>query len=232
MVDVDKSVVAKLDKEGSHFEILVDADKALELKKGKSVSIWDVVAVDEVFKDVKKGMKASTNDVERIFGKVPVDEIFLKIIKDGHVPLTAKHMAAEREEKKKKLIAIIHRNGVDPRTGIPHPPQRIEAAFEEAKVKIDETKSAEQQLDDVLKKVKIILPIKFEIREIEVIIPVKYANHSFNILKKYNTQKEEWLADGSLRAVVEIPAGITDEFFSELNKATHGEVETKVLRTR
>ena len=230
MVDVDRAVVARLDKEGCHFEILVDADKALELRKGKSVSVWDVVAVEDVFKDAKKGLKASTNDVKRIFGTDNVEEVFLRIIKDGHVPVTSKHLAQEREEKRKKLVAIIHRNAVDPRTGVPHPPQRIEAAFEEAKVRIDEGKTAEQQLDDVLKKIRIILPIKFETREIEVIIPVNYASHSFGMLKKYNLTREEWLGDGSLKAIVNIPAGITDEFFSEINKITRGEAETKILK--
>ena len=33
---------------------------------------------------------------------------------------------------------MIHRNAVDPKTGLPHPPQRIESAMEEAKIHVDE----------------------------------------------------------------------------------------------
>jgi len=34
--------------------------------------------------------------------------------------------------------------------------------------------------------------------------------------------------DGSWHAVVEIPAGLQNEFFDELNKETHGNIHTKI----
>jgi len=42
--------------------------------------------------------------------------------------------------------------------------------------------------------------------------------------------KDEWGDDGSWRAVVEIPAGMQAEFFDMLNKKTHGNIETKILK--
>ena len=41
--------------------------------------------------------------------------------------------------------------------------------------------------------------------------------------------KNEWKNDGSLDAVVEMPAGIVDEFFSKLNNICHGEVNSKII---
>ena len=100
----------------------------------------------------------------------------------------------------------------------------------EAGVHIDEYKTAEEQVEEVMKKLRVIIPIKFERREIAVKIPPQYAGHSFTVLKKYKLIKDEWQNDGSLVAVVEIPAGLQDDFFSELNKISHGEVESKIIR--
>jgi len=227
MVNVDKAVVAKLSKEGKQFEILVDCDKALELREGKPVSMDDVLAVDDIFKDVKKGNMASGHDLQNLFGTTDVREVSKIIITKGVVQLTREHRARQREEKRKQIINIIHRNAVDPKTGLPHPPQRIESAMEEAKVHIDENKSAEEQVDNILGKLKPIIPIKFEKKKVEVIVPAQYSGQCINILKGYNA-KEEWLNDGRLKAVAELPAGVVDEFFSKLNGICHGEVESKI----
>ncbi len=230
MVDVDRAVVARLKKEGNTFEILVDCDNALEFRKGKQISISDIVATDDIFKDVKKGEKASENLLTKVFGTADVEQISLDIVKHGDIQLTTKHKTIEREEKRKQIIHLIHRNAIDSKTGFPHPPQRIEAAMTEAGVHIDERKSADEQLEDVLKKLRLIIPIKIEKREIAVRIPAQYAGQSYATLKKHKLLKDEWQNDGSLIAVVEIPAGIQDEFFNELNKLSHGSVETKILK--
>ena len=62
-------------------------------------------------------------------------------------------------------MEIIHRNGVDPKTKLPHPIQRLENAFEEAKIKIDERRSAEDQVKEILDKLRPVLPISFEKKE-------------------------------------------------------------------
>jgi ribosome maturation protein SDO1 len=232
MVDIDKAVIARLRKDNKIFEILVDCDKALEFKEGKSISLNDVIAVDDIFKDVKKGDKASEHDLMSVFKINDVLEISKKIIKEGEIQLTAKHAAKEREEKKKRIIDIIRRNAVDAKTGIPHPPQRIESAMEEARVHIDDHKTAEEQVDEVLKKIRAIIPIKFETKEIEVVIPSKFAGQSYHILKKYKLLKDEWLSNGNLQAIIEIPSGVVDDLFNDLNKVCHGEIESKILKVK
>ena len=119
-------------------------------------------------------------------------------------------MAKEREEKRRQIINIIHVNAIDPKTGLPHPAQRIENAIEEAKVHIDENKSAEDQVEGILDKLRPIIPIKFEKKKMQVILPPKYASQSYHVIKSYGEHKEEWLGDGSLRVVIELPAGIVD----------------------
>ena len=230
MVSIDKAVVARLKKEGKNFEILVDCEKALEFKKGKNVSLYDILASDIVYKDSRKGERAAEKDMEVLFKTTDSSEVAKMILKEGEIQVSKELRDQERETKRKKIIEIIHRNAIDTKTGLPHPPQRIENAILEAKVHIDENKSAEEQVDVILDKLRSIIPIKFDTKNIEIRIPTKYANQSMRILKMYGKiNKNEWKTDGSFYALVEIPAGIVDEFFSQLNGICHGEVSSKIL---
>ena len=67
MSDLNNSVLARLKKENSHFEILVDCEKALEFKKGKA-SLDDALISEDIFKDSKKGEHASEHDLKNLFG--------------------------------------------------------------------------------------------------------------------------------------------------------------------
>lgn len=232
MVDVDQAVIARLRKEGQVFEILVDCDKALEFKEGKPVSIRDVVATDDIFKDVKKGDKAPGHELKKLFSTDDPLKVSEIIVMHGEVQLTSKHRDKIREEKMRRIINIIHVNAIDSKTGLPHPPQRIENAMREAKVHIDEHKTAEEQVEEILAKLRPIIPIKFETREVAVKIPPQFTGTAFTILKRFKLMKDEWQNDGSLIALLEMPAGIYEEFESAVNKATHGDAEIKIVRTK
>tara|TARA_Y100000310_G_scaffold345757_1_gene469343 strand:+ start:3339 stop:4040 length:702 start_codon:yes stop_codon:yes gene_type:complete len=231
MVDVDRSVIARIKKYGHTFEVLVDCDSALEMKQGKIVSLGDVLATNDIFKDVKKGEKANESDMKEAFGTDDVSKIAEKIIKEGEVQLTTKHREAERETKLKQIINLVHRNAVDSKTGHPHPANRIETAISQSKFRMDDFKSAEDQVEDALACLREIIPIKFERREIEIKIPAQFGGAASGVVHKHKVLKEEWLNDGSFYAVVEIPSGIMDEFFDELNKISHGQVVSKILKT-
>ena len=229
MTSIDKAVTAHCKKEGKHFEILVDCELAMKFKHGQNVSIRDVVVTNDVFYNAKKGDKASESDLKKFFNTSDPLEVSKMIIKDGEVALTSDYRERVRKEKKLQIINLIHRNGVDPQTGIPHPPQRIEAAMEQAKVRIDEFKPADQQIESILSAIKAIIPIKFETREYAVKISSQFAAKCFGILKQYKLLREEWQNDGSLIALVELPAGISEEFEGKLNSATSGDVEFKIV---
>ncbi len=232
MISVDKAVVAHIKKEGKKFEILVDCDLAMKFKHGQAISIRDVVVTNNIFYDVKKGDEASESDLKKLFKTSDPMEVSKIIVNDGEVALTAEYRERLRKEKKLQIINIIHRNGIDPQTGIPHPPSRIEAAMEQAKVRIDEFKPADQQIEPILSAIKAIIPIKFETREYAVKIPANFAAKSFGILKQYKLLKEEWQNDGSLIALVELPAGISEEFEGKLNSITSGDIEFKIVNKK
>ena len=71
--------------------------------------------------------------------------------------------------------------------------------------------------------------MKFEKVKIAVKVPPEFANRSYGTLKNYGIEKEQWLNDGSLIAVIEIFAGLQGEVFDKLNKLSAGQVETKIL---
>ena len=233
MISLDEAVTAKLNTQGLNFEILVDCEKAIELKQGKDIPLDEVVVTFDIFKDVKKGEHASEHDLKRIFNTENKHEIIKKIIKEGVIQLTQEYRNKLREEKKLKIINLIHRNSINPVNNLPHPPQRIQAALEETKVKIDEFKKAEDQVKEIVDKIRHVLPIKFEIRELEIKIPAKFAGKSYSTLKQYGTVlKDEWQNDGSLLAIIELPAGLQSELFDKLNSLTHGEVESRIIKVK
>ncbi|HJO01335.1 MAG TPA: SBDS family ribosome assembly factor, partial [Candidatus Woesearchaeota archaeon] len=98
---------------------------------------------------------------------------------------------------------------------------------------VDEFASVEDQLQEVIKKLKPIIPIRFEVKEIAVKIGPDYAGKAYSTVKKYGTiLREEWQNNGYWVAVVEMPGGMETEFYEKVNGICHGEVEAKVLKTK
>ena len=233
MVTVDEAVIARLKTHGQDFEVLVDCNNALALREGKNIDMKDVLAAEKVFTDSKKGLEASEHAMQQIFQTADALEVAKQIIKKGEIQLTADYRNQLRENKRKQIISIIHRNGVDPKTHVPHPVTRIENALEEAKFHVDEFLPVEQQVRDALKKLMSILPIKFEVKELAVKIGPEYAGKAYATVKNYGTiLREEWQNNGDWVGVIEMPGGLEEEFYEKLNGICHGEAEVKVLKTK
>ena len=233
MVTVDQAIIARLKTHGQDFEILVDCGNALALREGKSVDMHDILAAMKIFSDAKKGLEASETAMKQIFGTNDVEEVAKTIIQKGEIQLTQEYMERLREEKRKQIINIIHRNGVDPKTHLPHPPQRIENAFIEAKFHVDEFEPVQEQVQEALKKLRPILPIKFEVKEIAIKIPPEYAPKCYSTVKSFGTiLREEWQSNGNWIVVVETPGGMENDFYDRLNRICHGSLESKVLKIK
>ena len=226
---MSKTVVVKYMVNGERFELLVDADGAYEYITGKKTNPMAVLQAEEVFEDANKGKRQSQDKIKKAFNTEDIAKIADTILKHGNVPITTEQRAKLTEDKRKKIISIIATNSIDPRTNAPHPPQRIENAMNEARVAIDPFKNANEQVDAVIKKIAITLPLKFATAKIEVVIPAEFSNRCYGLLKQYGLKSEGWLNDGSLKATVEFPAGLKLEFFDKLNSYTKGSAVTKEL---
>ncbi len=233
MIPIEQANIIKLKTNGQTFEILADSVKALALKSGAIEDISEVLAVRKIFTDAKKDMEASPHVLKSIFGTEEPLEIAKFIIQKGEIPLTSEYKHQLKEQKKKQIINIIHRNAVDPKTHMPHPPERIKLALEQAKFRVDEAKDVNKQVEEALKAIKPIIPIKFEIKEIAVKIPSSFAAKSYSILNSFGKKlREDWQTDGSLVVVLEMPGGLEEDFHDKLNLLCHGDVETKILNVK
>jgi ribosome maturation protein SDO1 len=231
VISLEKAVIARLIKSGVKFEILVDPEKSIELKSGKDISLDDLLASEEIFEDSKKGLRASSENLNKAFGTNDLNIIVKTIIKEGEVQITTEQRKKMLEEKTKAIVNIISKRGVNPQTNLPHPPDRILRAMEQAKVRVDLEKRVEEQIDNVLKGIQTIIPIKFEKIQIAIKVPPSFAGKAPSIIRSFGSLiKEQWGSDGSYISLIEIPAGIQQEVYDRLNNLTHGQIEVKVVK--
>jgi len=223
--------LARLKKGNEVFEVVINPDKAIDFRQGKA-SFDEAVVYPKVFSDAKKGMLASEQRMKALFNTSDQAEVANIVVKQGEIQLTGEHRQKIVDQKRKRIVDIIHRNAIDPRTNTPHPVTRIEAAMQEAKIKIDEFRQPEAQVDEVLKKLRIIIPIKFVKKEIDIKIPALSAAKSYSQIKIFGKiLKDEWLSDGSWHGIIEISGGLEEEFYDKLNSLTKGDNQVKVLKT-
>ena len=230
MVSLEKAVIAKISREGKMFEILVDPDLALDFRKGKPRSIENILAVRGIFTDAKKGDHAAEDDLSAAFNTTSVEKVAEEILKHGDIQLTTEQRRALVEEKRKQIVTTISKQGIDPKTRLPHPPQRITNVMEQAHVLIDPFKPADAQVEGILKKLESIIAISVERVDIAVKVPMEHAGKASSIIRTLAPIKsEEWKGDGWY-AVIEIPAGMQTEIYNKLNDLTHGNVEVRVMQ--
>jgi len=229
MTSLDKAIIATYEKGGMKFELYVDPDAAYAYLEKRKPDLKNILVSDEVYADCKKGERAKGGDVQKVFGSSDPMVILEFILKYGEVQLTTEQRRKKVEEKRKQIIAILLREALDPRTKTPHTQLRIENAMEQARIHIDPFKDPREQLDDIVKELRPILPMKFEKVRIAVKVPSVFAHKCYGTLKSYGIQREEWGKNGDLLVVVEIFGGLQGEFFDKLNKLTTGQIETKIL---
>lgn len=223
--------LSRIKKGGENFEVVVEPNLAIDFKEGKDVDVNEVLKSEKIFSDAKKGLLASEHKMKEIFDSDNVLEIAKSILKEGEIQLTSEYRKELLEKKRKQIIDIIHKNAVDPSTGLPHPATRIENAFAEAKININEFASVEGQIEDIVKQIRPILPLSFEVKEIEIKIPAEYTGKANSVVRGLvNIKKEDWLSDGSWLCVVEVPAATQQELFDRLNAVVHGNIESKILK--
>lgn len=223
-----KFTIVRLTLEGDKFELLVKPDPALEYKLGKRSDISSVLVSDEVYSDANKGSRASTEKMMKHFRTADSMEVAKQIMARGELNLTTDQRRKMVEEKRKQIVNYIHQSFVDPKTHMPHPVMRIEAAMEQARVSIDPHKRAEDQAKDVVDALRSILPLKSETVKLIVKVPPQFAGQSYSVIKTAGDMRgEEWMSDGSLRVVIEMNAGMRGTFIDRLGSVTRGSAEVK-----
>jgi len=221
--------VAWIEVKGERFEILVRPEQAFRYREGEKIDLSEVLWTDTIFKDSRKGLKASPESLKKAFGTDDVRVIAEKILKEGKIQLTEEERRRLLEAKKRKVINYIARNAVDPRTGMPIPESRIEAAMEELGIGIDLYRDAESQAIEIVSKLAKIMPIKIAKALLEAVIPPEAAGRVMAEAKRLGeVKRSEWLKDGSLKIELEIPAGAQVDVINRLQDIAKGKAVVNV----
>ena len=147
MVSLDDAVLARMEKGGKRYEILVDPDLVESFKNDpNSVKIDDFLAMDEVFHDARGGERPTEEAIDNTFGTQDIIQIATIIFEKGSIQLTTNQRKAMVERMRQKIVHHIHRQAVDPKTKSPHPVTRIELALEESRYSVDPFKNLDAQI--------------------------------------------------------------------------------------
>ncbi len=210
------------------FEILVEPDLAKEAKlEGKDHDIQRLLFVQEVFVDAGEGERASVDELEEEFGTKQVMEAAEEIFEKGDMQLTTDQKAEMRKDKWKQLVSMIARRAQDPKTGNPHPPQRVENALEEAGFHIDAMADLEEEFDEAIDVLRPIIPISLDEKTVAIKIPVDQAGKAYDKLQQVADIRDEQWGNEYFMARVTLPAGVLSELMDELQDMTSGKTEMK-----
>lgn len=226
----EKYTTARITRDNEHFEVLVKPQKALDYRMGKTASITETLVTETIFSDANKGTRVSEESLRKAFGTTDSLKIAETILKTGTLQLTTEQRRKMVEDKRKQIIDFIARQCVDPKTNLPHPPLRIENALEQVHYTVEPFKATEEQAKEIIKLLRIILPLKMEQMSVEIGIPAEYSAKAYGAIKGFGTiKREEWRADGSWHGVLEMPAGLYVSFIDKLGAVTKGNGEAKVI---
>ena len=220
MVSLDDSVLARMEKGGKRYELLVDPEMVDDFKNDPdSINIDDFLAMDEVFHDARGGERPTEEAIENTFGTQDILEIAKTILNKGSIQLTTNQRKAIVEKMRQKIIHHIHSQAVDPKTKSPHPVTRIELALEESRYSVDPFKKLELQIKDAVDKLKVLIPLSFETMRLAFKVPGSAYGGAMRVLRNYHV-KDGWLEDGTWACVIEIPAGMKGEIIGQIMKVS------------
>jgi len=226
MVSLDDAVLARLEKGGKRYEVLVDPDLVDQWKSDSSViDLDDFMAMDEIFHDARAGERPTEEALMNTFQTLDVETILNIILEKGSIQLTTAQRKARVEHMRQQIIHHIHSQAIDPKSKSPHPRTRIELALEESKYSVDPFKRLEEQVKEAIAKLKPLIPLSFESVRLAFRIPGS-AYGSVSQLLRTHQQKEGWLENGDWACVVEIPAGMKGDVIGQvLKRANDAEVK-------
>ena len=232
--DLTGKSVVRIKTHGNRFEIIVNPELALkykmELLEDEDVDITDILEADEIFQNASKGERAPDEVLLHCFETTDLKQIAQIILDKGELNLTAEQRQEFFEKKRKQIVTLLSKTCINPKTRTPHPPTRIENAMKEAKVMINPSVSAEDQLKDIIQEIRKVMPISMETVKMAVKIPPEFTGKAYGEVKrKAQIEKDEWQKDGHWIAVVSVAAGLQGDFMETVQGMTKGRAEIKVL---
>jgi len=103
-------------KAKKRFEIACYKNKVLEYRSGIETDLDNVLQIPNVFLNVSKGQVASSSDLQKAFGKAPLNDIILEILNKGELQVGEKERAAQLDRVHAEVIDLVAGKLVDPQT--------------------------------------------------------------------------------------------------------------------
>ena len=228
---MDKVTIVKYSYAGEKFEILVKPDPAFDYKLGKITEISKILVSDEIYTDSGKGTRASNELLVKVFKTEDTVKIAEIMMQKGELNLNTEQRKKMTSDKRKQIVTFIAKTYVDPRTHLPHPPLRIEQAMTDGRVSVDPFKNPDEQIKDIIEKLRPIIPLKTENIILEISVPAQFVAQSYTVLKSTGSlKKEDWQPNGSLKAILEIPAAARPNVIDRLGAITKGTANVEVQK--
>ncbi len=229
-IDLKGKSIVRYEKHGRRYELLVNPEPAWLFIQGEEVEIDDVFEVYIVYENISRGVKATQDDLNVAFEGLTERETAIKILKEGKLQLTISQRNEIQKEKRIEIVNFIHIHCINPRENTPIPKDRIENAILDLGVNISYKDDVKSQALEVIDLLKPIMPIRLESVKLAVKIPPSYTGALYGFLiSAGNLVQEEWLSDGSLAVVVNIPSGTQADFLEQITSRTKGKAQVKVL---
>ena len=216
MVSLDDAVLARLEKGGSRYEILVDPDLVDNWKEDQeSVELGELLAIEEVWSDARAGERPTGEAMQKTFGTTNILSCAKIILEKGGIQLTTAQRKQMVAAKKLQIINEIASTATDPKTKMPHPRTRIENALEEIRFSIDPFKSVESQVAEAVSVLRPVIPLQF----ITVRLAFKVEGKDYGGVSQMlrdSIEKEEWTSDGNWVCVVSVPGGMKNDIIDKV----------------
>ncbi len=229
-IDLKGKSIVRYEKHGRRYEMLVNPQPAWMFLQGEEVEIDDIFEVYDIYENISRGVKATQDDVDVAFENMTDREMAVKILKDGKLQLTADQRNEILKEKRAEIVDFIHIHCINPRENTPIPKDRIDKAIIDLGVNISYKEEAKNQALEIIDLLKPVMPIRLESIKLAIKIPPTYTGSLYGyVISAGNLIQEEWLTDGSLAVLIQIPSGTQADFLEQITSRTKGKAQVKVL---
>jgi len=215
-------------KSGKHvFEVATKPGTVLKFR-AQQLGIGNVLETEVVWKDISKGDRASSAELIEVFKTDNQSECCLKIVQDGDLQLTEAERKEIVEKRRREIVNYLHKYYVDPKTKAPHPVLRIENALADLKYRVDPETPVEKQVQEIMKNMPGIIPMKKMDLTGWVTIPHAHLGQVQGQLKKFVLVKHERYNDKGCEFEVQLVPGDYDPLMAMLNNLCKGEYDLKI----
>jgi ribosome maturation protein SDO1 len=215
-----KTTVVKYQK----LEIICNQGSIEAYREGKSC-LDDTLITQEIYKDAKKADRASEADIVEVFQHKDMSKALDEIIKKGDYQISTAERKKKVEEKRKQIVYYFHKNYMDPKSRLPHPITRIEAALSDIKaLRIHPHEPTENQAKQIMKQLRDIIPMKSNAMEGTITVPHAFLGQLQGVVRSSCTVLKEDYTDFGCKMRVAFVASDLEKLLADINRVGKGEV--------